>query len=380
VSAGPAPHAAPEPAARRPVRQRLWRVSLATVALLAALVLVPGWYFSGPGHRGPRSDHFDGRRFHNPTPTGHQEPAQVLRWLLTRAPRPFPERPLASPAAPPPARVDGAALRVQLVNHSTVLLQGAGWNLLTDPIWSERSSPVSFAGPRRRSPPGIPFEQLPPIDLVLLSHDHYDHLDLPTVERLAAAHDPLFVVPLGNGALLRGAGARRVVELDWGESTYLGPLTVHCVPVQHFAGRGLFDRDARLWCGYVIDLPGGRIYFGGDTGFGPHFERTAAQFAPFRLALLPIGAYLPRWFMGPVHLEPAEAVRASAVLRAEVVVPIHFGTFPLADDGRDDPLEDLGRALEGDEGQARFEVLENGQVLELRAPTGDLPPPVPSRR
>jgi len=253
------------------------------------------------------------------------------------------------------------------VGHSTTLLQAGGLNVLTDPVWSQRASPVAWAGPRRRRPPGLRFEDLPPIDLVLLSHNHYDHLDLPTLRRLAREHTPRFVAGLGVGRLLADAGVGPALELDWWqEADGPGGLTVTCVPARHFSGRGLRDRDATLWCGYVLHGPGGLVYFAGDTGFGRHFEEIARRFGAPRLALLPIGAYLPLWFMGPVHLSPTDALRAHQILGARASVALHFGTFRIADDAEGQAVAVLQAALREEGGhQAAFWVLACGEGRDV---------------
>ncbi|HWP34565.1 MAG TPA: MBL fold metallo-hydrolase, partial [Thermodesulfobacteriota bacterium] len=345
------------------------RLAVAAATLLAAfplaavaLVALTGFALSGPRYRGPVSDHFDGRRFFNQVhkPRGTLE---VLRWRLTRRPAPWPARIEAPPGPPPPARVGRGELRVTFVGHATTLVQMDRLNVLTDPHWSERASPVSWAGPRRVRPPGIPFEALPPVDLVVISHNHYDHLDLPTLERLAARHAPRILVPLGNRPLLASAGIGRVEELDWWQGVEVAPgVRAHLVPAQHFSARGLFDRNATLWGGFVLEGPAGVVYFAGDTGFGPHVEQIRARFGPPRLALLPIGAYEPRWFMAYTHMSPEEAVAAHRILGAGTSVAIHFGTFPLADEPFDEPVARLARALEAARVPAgRFWVLEAGE-------------------
>ncbi|MES1172613.1 MAG: MBL fold metallo-hydrolase, partial [Bacteroidota bacterium] len=332
------------------------------------LVIVVGYVLSGPGHGGPASDHFDGKTFHNLKDAPHGTLAAFLKWQLTRAQGPWSERPL-SPLPPPPKRVARGELRVTFVNHATVLVQMDGMNLLTDPIWSERASPVSFVGPRRRHEPGIRFEDLPPIDVVTVSHAHYDHLDVPTLVRLAAAHHPRFFVGLGVGVLLRRAGIDSVTELDWWQSEPLtgaaASVRIAGVPAQHFSNRGLFDRDTTLWLGYVLQGPAGVVYFAGDTGNGPHFAEIRRRFGPPRLAILPIGAYRPIWFMGPIHISPAEAVAAQEILGANTALGMHFGTFPLADDGQDEPVRDLNTALvaagRGSAPRATFWTLAPGE-------------------
>ena len=252
-------------------------------------------------------------------------------------------------------------MRVTLVNHSTVLLQQPGSNILTDPIWSERASPLSWIGPWRRRKPGVAWEDLPRIDTVLLSHNHYDHLDLPTLRRLAARGDSTFIVPSGVARLLHAENIEPVQELDWGESLTLSGCTIHCVPALHFSARGLFDRNRTLWCGYVIECQQRLVYFAGDTAFGDHFAQIREKFGPPRLALLPIGAYEPRWFMSPVHMAPDEAVKAHRILDAGTSVAIHHGTFQLADDGLDTPEKEL--IASGKPGSCL--ILKNGQFAEI---------------
>lgn len=262
----------------------------------------------------------------------------------------------------PPSEMNGPGLRVTFVNHATVLLQQDGSNILTDPVWSERVSPFSWTGPRRRRAPGVRWEDLPRIDTVLISHNHYDHLDLATLEKLARRGQSEFVAPSGVARLLRSHGIEPVHELDWGESVRLGSSTIHSVPAIHFSARGLFDRNRTLWCGYMIEAMDRRIYFAGDTAFGCHFDQIRATFGPPCLALLPIGAYEPRWFMSPVHMSPEDAVKAHETLRAQTSIAIHHGTFQLADDAIDTPKRRLLAFGMGDS----FLILENGKSAILR--------------
>jgi L-ascorbate metabolism protein UlaG (beta-lactamase superfamily) len=313
-----------------------------------------GWWFSAPKYRGPKSDHFDGQRFHNLQTTAHAGFVDMVRWMANRDEGPWQEWREITPARPQ-QRVEGGALRVTWVNHSTFLIQTEGLNILTDPIWSERCAPVQFAGPKRHHAPGIRFDDLPPIDAVLISHNHYDHMDAPTLARLTH-HRPRTFVGLGNSAFLKGA-----TELDWWQSAELAPgVRLHAVPAQHFSSRGTADRDANLWCGYVLETPHGAIYFAGDTGGGPHFAMIRERFGASRVALLPIGAFRPEWFMCAVHISPRDAVRAAEALDAQVSIPMHYGTFHLGDDGQDEPVEVLRRELVGK--GVRFEVLAPGEV------------------
>jgi len=305
--------------------------------------------------------HFDGKRFFNPDAPQARGFLDALQWKLTS--RPEPSSRFVSDVEPskPPGSVEGNGLRVTLINHSTVLLQQSGINILTDPIWSERASPFTSIGPRRRRPPGVRWEDLPRIHIALLSHNHYDHLDLFTLRRLTDRGECQFVVPARVARLLRSWGIGPVHELDWGESLSLAPITIHSVPAMHFSARSLFDRNRTLWCGYAIEAADRVVYFAGDTGFGDHFARIRERFGAPRLALLPIGAYEPRWFMSPVHMTPDEAIRAHQILGAETSIAIHHGTFQLGDEGIDTPKRRLAACAPGDS----FLVLNNGQFVAL---------------
>jgi L-ascorbate metabolism protein UlaG (beta-lactamase superfamily) len=305
---------------------------------------------------GQKSDHFDGRKFHNINPRQHGFP-DLLRWMLSRQRGKWPKWRDSEPGPKPPERVPGSAepadaLRVTFVNHTTFLIQMFGMNIVTDPVWTLRASPVQWAGPKRVRAPGIRFEDLPPIDAVLLSHDHYDHMDVATLRRLHGEHDPLYFTGLGNGRRLRKLGIERVSEMDWWDETSLpNGMKLVCVPAQHFSGRTPFDRDTTLWCGFVLLPPAESanseaIYFAADTGFGPHFEMIAKRFPNLRLSILPIGAFRPEWFMGEVHCSPRQSVKAHRVLGTRRSVASHFGTFPLADDGENEPAQRLAEALQ----------------------------------
>jgi len=230
---------------------------------------------------------------------------------------------------------------VTWVGHSTLLLQLDGVNILTDPQWSPRASPVSFAGPRRVSPPGLPFEDLPPIHVVVISHDHYDHLDVATVKRLAAEHRPKFLVPLGLKAWFANIGITDVDELDWWDHRELRQLTFTCVPAQHFSGRTLWDRNRRLWGGWVVAGRAKRLYFAGDTAYFAGFKEIGARLGPFDLAAIPIGAYVPANIMRASHTNPEEALQAFADVRGRTFVPIRWGTFDLAEEPLEEPPQRL---------------------------------------
>jgi L-ascorbate metabolism protein UlaG (beta-lactamase superfamily) len=334
---------------------------------LALIYLIADRTFSAPRYQGPITNHFNGKKFLNLDPPERKGFIDVLRWQLTSKRSSWNKWTHSQPGNRPAPRVSGKGLRVTFINHATVLIQTQGLNILTDPIWSERASPVSWAGPKRHRSPGLRFEDLPPIDVVLISHNHYDHLDITTLVRLNAEHRPRFVTGLGNRALLTAREINDVVELDWWDAAKVSEeLSVTCVPAKHFSGRGLSDGDATLWSGYVLQGSGGNTYFAGDTGMGNHFVEIKNRFGPFRLALLPIGAYLPGWFMCPVHISPSEAVEVHHILQARVSMAIHFGTFALGDDGEFEPVLDLRKAL-GDktDSHAHFWVLEHGEGRDV---------------
>ena len=293
------------------------------------------------------SHHRSGGGFQNPW-VGASAPAfrGVIKWKLvhgTTRPRPRDPDPATFLRRVQPTfhlpRAPAEVVTATWVGHSSVLLQLGGLNILTDPVWSARASPVSFAGPRRWMPPAIDLAALPPIDIVLQSHNHYDHLDDRTVRRLALAQpDAQWLVPLGLAPFVERRGVRRVTELDWWQEKQVGTVNAACTPAQHFSGRGFGDRGATLWCGWALAAAQGkRVFFAGDTGFHPEFASIAQRHGPFDLALLPIGAYEPRWFMRAIHMNPEEAVEACRALRAQVMIPIHWGTFKLTDEAMDEP-------------------------------------------
>ena len=250
------------------------------------------------------------------------------------------------------------------IGHASFLVQLAGLNLLTDPVLSRRTSPVQWLGPTRIAPLGLRREQLPSIDLVLVSHNHYDHLDADTVRWLARRDDPLFVVPLGLADWFRERGIARVAELDWWQAHAHRGLQVHAVPAQHFSGRGAGDRNRTLWCGFVFEADGQRFYFAGDTGYGPDFASIGRRFAPIDLAMIPIGAYDPRDFMRPVHVDPEEAVRIHQDIGSRLSLGMHWGTFRLTLEPLDEPPRRLALALAkaGIDAQD-FQVLQHGQTF-----------------
>ncbi len=313
------------------------------IAVLVVLItMVIGWWLSAPVYKGPVSDHFDGKRFLNPGGARAGGFGDLMKWMRTREQGEWIERTDLPRHPLPPDRVNGDSLVVTFVGHSTFLIQTQGLNILTDPVWSERASPVSFAGPKRMHPPGISFGELPKIDFVMLSHNHYDHLDIKTMQRLSREHGVQVYCPLGVGQYLERKGIQRVTEMDWWDESTIQPgLKIVCTPAQHFSGRGMFDRDRTLWAGFALLADSGSIYYSGDTGYGDFFGEIASKIAPVRLSFLPIGAYKPEWFMAPIHTSPSEALNIHQVMQSPLSIAMHFGTFPLADDGMVEAAEEL---------------------------------------
>ncbi|HZE22051.1 MAG TPA: MBL fold metallo-hydrolase [Desulfobaccales bacterium] len=311
------------------------------------------------------------RDFHNRHLDSRSRVLDLWRWQLGFGPQEEPALPrgmvppyqaaIITPDLVQLNRPDPAKIQVTWVGHSTFLIQMAGVNILTDPIWSERASPVTFAGPKRHAPPGLKWQNLPTIDAVVISHNHYDHLDLATVKRLG--NQSGFFVPLGLARWFNEAGLSNVVELDWGESAGLGSIKLHSVPAQHFSSRGLFDRDVSLWSSWVLEGPSGRVFFSCDTGYSPDFKEIGERFSPVRLSLLPIGGYQPRWFMRPMHVDPPEAVKIHQDLRSRQSIGMHWGTFKLTDEPLGEPPLYLARSLaEASLAPESFLVLKIGET------------------
>ncbi len=313
---------------------------------IPATVLLLGYLLSGPKYQGRPSDHFDGKKFFTPGGRPARGLGEVLRWMMKRKQGPWIEQKTAPIGEKPAAQID-AGIRITFVNHSTFLIQVDSINILTDPVWSERTSPFQWAGPKRMRRPGIRLEDLPKIDLVLLSHNHYDHLDFNTLKYLFQKFQPKIITSLGVKAFLDLNGITGATDLDWWQTYSQNDiLEIEAVPAQHFSGRGMFDRDATLWCGYVIRRSGRNIYFVGDTGYHEtFFKEIGLRCAPIDIALVPIGAFKPEWFMSPIHCSPVEAVKIHQEINSRQSIATHFGTFPLADDGFEEPRIELQKAL-----------------------------------
>ncbi len=319
----------------------------------------------------PTSDHFDGKRFFNPTLPAGYGPSLGTVFKMLREPRTRWPRSVENKGVPQ-LNVTRAIddITVTFVNHATFLIQIGGIAILTDPIWSERASAVTWAGPRRARQPGVAFDDLPRIDLILLSHNHYDHLDIATLKRLRLAFSPTILIAAGDARLVGPLGFRDMREMDWWDETPIGEaLKFTFVPAQHSSARGLFDRHRSLWGGYMIESRGRRIYFSGDSGYSRHFADIKSRLGPPDIAMLGIGAYEPRWFMEPIHMNPAEAVRAHADLGARHSIGMHFGTFQLTPEAIDQPQADLKIALaESGISGGEFVTLHEGETRVYRLP------------
>ena len=344
----------------------IWLILPGTLLLFLLIGLLTGVLLSAPKYKGPVSDHFDGKKFLNPNGQQAKGITEVFKWMRQRKREPWSKQSLQPSPWPTPVQPDG--IRISFVNHSTFLIQIGEYNILTDPVWSKRVSPFSWAGPKRMSAPGMSMDELPAIHAILLSHNHYDHLDVKTLKRLHTLFDPLIFTPLGVGQYIHKLGLNASADLDWWDEIDLFPgLKLQALPASHFSSRGILDRDATLWCGYMIESDLGNVYFAGDTGYGEFFHDIAAKTRHMDIALLPIGAYMPEWFMSPIHTSPKEAVAIHQILKPDISIASHFGTFPLADDGRETPVNALKLAMdEAAIEKDRFITLKHGAHYLLK--------------
>lgn len=311
----------------------------------------------------PKSDHFDGDHFYNPVANHLKSFWDVLKWKATSTPEKWPDY-VPNKMHPIRRILKGEKSALTFINHATFLIQFQELNILTDPIYSERASPVSFAGPKRVRDAGILFENLPKIDDVIISHNHYDHLDLETLKKLDEKFQPLILVPLGDEKLLLKEGLTNVKAMDWWEEMRVKDIKMTFTPSQHWSARGLWDKNECLWGSFMIDSGIQKIYFGGDTGYGKHFIDIKNRLGAPDIALLPIGAYKPRWFMKFHHMDPMEAVQAHIDMSAKQSIAMHFGTFQMADEGINEPVVDLNRSLkELNLTYDEFLVLEEGESV-----------------
>ena len=317
----------------------------------------------------PVSDHFNGSRFFNKAPDhGFWE---MVKWMWEMETVKWPEW-IEDPKQPPPVKsVGNGDLRVTFINHATVLIQMNGLNILTDPIWSVRAGPFSWAGVKRVRAPGVSMDDLPRIDYILISHDHYDHLDIPTLKQIVKKHQPKILAGLGVKTYLASHGFSDVVEMDWWQE--FRPIasnnTFTFVPARHNSGRWPLMNNRTLWGGFVIDSPDGQVYYAGDTGFGDFVHDVGSRFSRIRLAILPIGSYEKRWFMKSQHLNPDDAVKIHTILDARQSLGVHYGTFSEHPEQTVDAHEkDLAHALQKyNTGPSRFWVLQFGEAKDVSA-------------
>jgi L-ascorbate metabolism protein UlaG (beta-lactamase superfamily) len=309
----------------------------------------------------PKSDHYDGDNFFLPWGDDLKSVWALLKWKMTSTPVEWPEH-VANKNYPLRPLSSAEKVSATFINHATFLLQFHGVTVLTDPVFSEKLTPI--AGPSRVRPPGISIDILPPVDVVVLSHNHYDHMNIESLKILDGKYHPLFLVPLGDEVHLQKAGIQNVKAMDWWEEMRVKDVRFIFAPAQHWSARMPWDKNECLWGSWMIDSGAQKVYFAGDTGFGPHFKDIKSRLGSPDLALLPIGAYKPQWFMSYYHMNPEEAVKAHFELAALRSVAMHFGTFQLTDEGIDEPVRDLKLALEKYKlTQEQFVILDQGQAL-----------------
>ncbi|WP_343913329.1 MBL fold metallo-hydrolase [Aquimarina litoralis] len=317
-----------------------------SLSILLLIGIVIGYYFSEKGYSGQISSHFDGSKFFNPNGKSGNGIKEVFKLIHSRKPTKWIENyeTFTRDTLINDNLTD--SLRLVFVNHSTFLIQVDSVNILIDPIWSDRCSPIQWMGPKRNRPPGITFNSLPKIDVVLISHNHYDHLDKNTVLKLQQKFTPQFIVPLGVSHFFRRLGIENVTEIDWNKNMNVNNLKITAMPAVHFSSRGLFDRDKTLWCGFMVE--GSKtIYYAGDTAYDDTIFKTIGETFPnIDVAIIPIGAYKPNWFMAPIHTSPNEAVQIHLDIKSKKAIATHFGTFALADEGQGEAGDDLRKALE----------------------------------
>ncbi len=333
---------------------------LISIPLLTILV---GYILSTRPYKGPITQHFNGKRFQNPSRRKANSFKEVGQYIQKREPDKWAFQNDAFIRKELPPVPNEEQVQFIFINHSTFLIQHKGLNILTDPIWSKRCSPFQFIGPQRMRPPGLDFDALPKIDVVLISHNHYDHMDKNTIKRLNKVHQPTYICPLGNDKILKSWGCKNIVCKDWWSVTEIADLQFHIIPANHFSSRGFYDRNTSQWCGFYIQSNQRRIYYVGDTGYGDNFEEVKSRIGSPDLSFIPIGAFKPEWFMGPIHVTPEEAIQIHLDVESTKSIAMHFGTFPLADDNPKRAKERLLKGLKKAQlNESDFEIVEEGKV------------------
>lgn len=324
-----------------------------------------------PYYNGPISDHFDGTYFFNPNGAEPKGFTDLLKWQFgEKTNHKWPkEAKSPHPQAKPDVALPQDTMRLTMIGHASFLIQTGGLNILTDPVWSERTSPFSFIGPKRVNKPGIELDDLPKIDVILLTHNHYDHLDIKTLDHLHKTHNPLVITPLGNDTIVHKSIPDMNIQTgDWNDVLELGSVKFHFEPCHHWSARGGSDRRMALWAAFVIESMAGKLYHIGDTGFhsGINYKDATQKHGTFRAAILPIGAYDPRWFMKDQHQNPHEAVQGFKLCNAQYAAGHHFGTFKLTNEPIDEPLTFLAKALdEHGIDPNRFQAMKPGHVWDI---------------
>lgn len=308
---------------------------------LSLALLVSACFFSVPKYEGEKSDHFDGETFYNLDKPQDFDYLALLKFFAFRTDGYWADFYPQTIDDTIPERAKDGELKVTFINHASTLIQFDGINVLTDPVWSEYTTPVVPIGPQRRRTAGIDFDKLPHIDLVVISHNHYDHLDFPTLKRLQEKFNPKILYPLGNLPIFVDNELPNSEDMDWWDSIEMKDRTITFVPARHFSNRGIEDRNGTLWGGYVFETSKGPVYFAGDTGFGVHYTMIKEKYGAMRFTILPIAPILPRSFMGEIHQDAREAVMAHIELESQKSMGIHFGTFKQASDAMRGPIDSL---------------------------------------
>ena len=320
-------------------------------------------------YTGPITDHFNGKQFYHPgLPPTDKSIFDLLRWQLFGKRSPWPKAVPARIGLKPDSRVDD--LRITCIGHASLLIQNAGINILVDPVWSDRASPSQILGPRRRNLPAVRLTDLPPIHAVLVTHNHYDHMDTATIAAIHAQHNPVIISPLGNDTVIHKDAPEIPVQTgDWWQTFPLSQyVRATIVPAYHWSARKLGDRRLALWGGFVLDTPAGRIYCAGDTAYqdGKIFAAIRSRCGAPLVAILPIGAYAPRWFMSTQHTDPAEALQIASDTGAQHLLGIHWGTFPLTDEPWDEPPALLQAAFQSVSSGIQTQAFHAGEVWQLQ--------------
>lgn len=339
-------------------------IKLNTLHLFALSILI----LSCSHQQFPVTDHSDGKMFYNEDrEVGVNKGLfDLLKWQLAGGKKDWPDHKDDNETPQFVKKLGSEDVAVTFINHATELIQLEKLTIITDPIFSERASPFSWVGPKRHRKPGAEIAELPKIDVVVISHNHYDHLDIASLIELQKKDQPQIIVPLGTKAVLEESGIKNVTELDWWQNYKTQGVTITLVPMQHWSARGVFDRFEALWGGYVFESADLKILFAGDTGYNRQFKEIKEKLGAMDLSILPIGAYEPRWFMKEQHLNPADAVKAHQDLNSKLSIGTHFGTFQLTDEGIDDPIMDLETELQSAKIDLKdFVAPKNGQTIFL---------------